>query len=176
MNNNQLGINNKKLLVDIQPNIGLDNDIRIAVIALLNRILADEAILAIKTHTTYWNYRGADVVEYQTLYKTQYETLNQISDEIAERIKVMGGYAIGSMTDFLKQTRIEDQPGIVPNNLRLLADQEAHTRNLRRDVKKCSDEYEDDGTFELLVRILRQHEKMSWMLRTLIQPEPSTDQ
>ena len=176
MNNSQLEINNKKLLVDIQPNIGLDNEIRIAVITLLNRILADEAILSIKTHTTCWNYRGPELVEHQTLYKTQYELLSQISDEIAERIKVMGGYAIGSMTDFLKQTRIEDQPGIVPNNLRLLADQEAHTRNLRRDVRKCSDEYEDDGTFELLVRILRQHEKMAWMLRVLIQPEQSDNQ
>jgi starvation-inducible DNA-binding protein len=173
MDNNRSAIHNNKLLVDIQPNIGLDSDIRVAVIGLLNTILADEAVLIIKTHAAFWNWRGVDTDEYQQFYKNQFQTLNEISDEIVERIKVMGGFTIGSMTDFLKQTRIEEQPGTIPNNLRLLADQEMHTRNLRADVRKCADEYEDDVTSELLVHILYLHEKMAWRLRTLVQPLPS---
>ncbi|MBI9049812.1 MAG: DNA starvation/stationary phase protection protein [Anaerolineaceae bacterium] len=171
MGNNHIDSRNNKLLIDIQPNIGLENDVRISIIELLNIILADEAVLTIKTRTAYWNIRGADIIEYQKLFETQYESLNHISDEIAERVRVMGGYAIGSLAEFLKVTRVEEQPGIVPDILRLLADQEAITRNLRSDARKCTEEYEDEGTFELLVSTLRLHEKMAWLLRSLIQPE-----
>ena len=41
-------------------------------------------------------------------------------------------------------------------------------RFLREDARKCTEEYEDEGTFELLVSVMRLHEKMAWMLRSYI--------
>jgi hypothetical protein len=64
------------------------------------------------------------------------------------------------------------QPGVVPDILRLLADHEASIRFLREDARKCTEEYEDEGTFELLVSVMRMHEKMAWMLRSYIENEP----
>ena len=43
---------------------------------------------------------------------------------------------------------------------------------MREDTRKCTEEYEDEGTFELLVSIMRLHEKMAWMLRSYIETEP----
>jgi starvation-inducible DNA-binding protein len=83
----------------------------------------------------------------------------------------LGGNAIGSMQEFLDYTQVDEQPGVAPDALRLLADHEASIRFLREDARKCSDEYEDEGTCALLVSVMRMHEKMAWMLRANIEPE-----
>ena len=52
------------------------------------------------------------------------------------------------------------------------ADHEASIRFLREDARKCTKEYKDEGTFELLVSLMRLHEKMAWMPRSYIENEP----
>jgi len=159
------------LQVPLQPNIGLDGNARQSVVGILNITLADEAVLKTKTRSAHWNARGADFFELHTLFETQYNQLNDISDEIAERARMLGGYAIGSLQEFLNHTRLEEQPGDVPDILRLLADHEAVIRFVRGDATKSTEEYEDEGTFDLLVSVIRLHEKMAWMLRSSLEAE-----
>ena len=163
---------NPLLNVLIQPNIGLDTDVRHAVVEILNKTLANEEVLTVKTRSAHWNVSGAGFSELHILFDSQYKQLNDISDEIAERARMLGGIAIGSLREFIKYTRLEEQPGVIPDILRLLADHEASIRFLREDARKCSEEYEDEGTFELLVGIMRLHEKIAWMLRSFIEKEP----
>jgi starvation-inducible DNA-binding protein len=175
MDHNRNDGHNTKVQVLIQPNIGLDSDVRHAVVKILNIALADEAVLKTKTRCAQWNVRGTGFFELRILFETQYQLLNQISSEIAERVQMLGGYAIGSLEEFLDYTRLEEHPGFVPDTLRLLADHEASIRCLREDSRKCTEEYEDQGTFELLVSIMSMHEKMAWMLRSYIENEPFHD-
>ncbi len=163
---------NPKLQVRIQPNIGLDSDVRHSVAEALNNTLANEAVLTFKTRNAYWNVSGDGFFELHILFDSQYKQMNDISDEIAERVRMLGGIAIGSLLEFIKYTCLDEQPGDVPDILRLLADHEAVIRFLREDARKCSEEYEDEGTFELLVGVMRLHEKMAWMLRSYIENEP----
>jgi starvation-inducible DNA-binding protein len=163
---------NPKLLVLIQPNIGLDSDVRSLVVEILNNTLANEAVLILKTRNAYWNVSGPNTYELHLLFDLQYQQLNDITDEIAERVRILGGIAIGSFYEFTQLSRIEEEPGVVPDILRLLADHESCIRFLREDARKCSEEYEDAGTFALLVGLMRMHEKITWMLRAHIQTEP----
>lgn len=156
----------------IQPNIGLDSDVRHSVVEILNITLANEAVLTVKTRSAHWNVSGAGFFELYILFNSQYKQLNDISDEIAERARMLGGVAIGSLQEFIDYTRVEEQPGIVPDILHLIADHEACIRFLREDARKCTEDYEDEGTFELLVSVMRLHEKMAWMLRSYIENEP----
>jgi starvation-inducible DNA-binding protein len=171
MQHNRNDGHSPKLSVHIQPNIGLDSEVRHSVVTLLNIILADEVVLTTKTRCAHWNVRGADFFELHTLFETQYKQLNHISDEIAERARMLGSFAIGSLEEFLHNTRLEEQPGNVPDTLRLLADHETFIRFLREDARKCTEEYEDEGTCELLVGLMRRHEKMAWMLRSYLEAE-----
>ena len=172
MEHNLNDVHNTKLQILIQPNIGLDSDVRYSVVEILNKTLANEAVLTLKTRSAHWNVSGADSYELYVLFDSQYEQLNHISDEIAERARMLGGIAIGSLQEFIHYTRVEEQPGVVPDILRLLADHEASIRFLRDDARKCTEEYEDEGTFELLVNVMRMHEKMAWRLRSYIEIEP----
>ena len=154
-----------------QPNIGLDRDIRHSVVKILNKTLANEAVLTLKTRCALWNLHGPGFHDRHTLFDVQYKQLNDISDQIAERARMLDGIAIGCLQEFLKNTRLDEQPGDVPGIMDLLEDHEAAIRFLREDAKKCSEEYEDEVTHDFLVEILYRHEKMAWMLRSQIEPE-----
>lgn len=156
----------------IQPNIGLEIDVRHPVVEILNNSLSNEAVLSQKTRGAHWNVSGTDFFELHILFETQYKQLDEIADKIAERARMLGGMAIASFEEFLEHTRLEEQSADVPDILHLLADHETVIRFLREDIRKCSEEYEDEGTIELLVSVMSLHEKMAWMLRAYIENEP----
>jgi starvation-inducible DNA-binding protein len=160
---------NTKLQVFIQPNIGLDSEVRHSIVETLNNILANEAVLTLKTRCAHWNLSGAGSFELNILFDSQYEQLNDISDEIAERVRMLGGFAVCSLQEFLNHTQLEEQSEVAPDILCLLVDHETCIRFMREDARKCTEEYEDEGTFELLVGVMRLHEKMAWMLRSYIE-------
>jgi starvation-inducible DNA-binding protein len=163
--------NKTKLQVLIEPNIGLDGDTRHSIVEILNTMLADEAVLTLKTHSAHWHVRGPGFLDLRTLFGQQYHQLTKISDEISERVRMLDGFAIGSFEEFLNATRLKEKPGEVPDVMDLLADHEASIRFLRDDARKCFEEYEDHGTFSLFARFIRLHEKMAWILRSYIEPD-----
>jgi len=170
------GGTNSKLQVSIQPNIGLDMDARHAVVETLNTFLADEAVLAMKTRSVHWHARGPGFLELRILCDQQFHQLNRVMEEIAERVRTLGGFAVSSFEEFLHSTRLKEQSGEPPDMMGLLADHEATIRFLREDVRKCFEEYEDHGTYALFVRFIRLHEKMAWILRSSIEPEFTGDE
>jgi starvation-inducible DNA-binding protein len=164
---------NDQILV-YQPNIGLSGDVRDPVVKILNTGLANEAVLSQKTRSTHWNRTGIGFLEIHILLESQYKQISEIVDKIAERTRILGGLALGSFAEILEQTEIVDRPDHTPDVLHLLADHESVIRSLREDIRKCSEEYEDEGTVELLVGVMSLHEKMAWMLRSYLEPKPIT--
>jgi starvation-inducible DNA-binding protein len=156
----------------IQPNIGLESDVRNPVVEILNNNLANEAVLSQKTRSAHWNASGKGFFELHILFETQYKQLDEITDKIAERTRMLGGNALASFEGFLAHSRLDEQSAFVPDILHLLADHETLIRLLREDIRKCTDEFEDEGTIELLVSVMSLHEKMAWMLRAYIEQEP----
>lgn len=166
------GHNPKLLPIFIQPNIGLESDVRLPIVVILNNSLANESVLSQKTRSAHWNSSGASFFELHILFETQYKQLDEIVDKIAERTRILGGMAISSFKEFLAHSRLEEDSTKVPDLLHLLADHESIIRFLREDIRKVSEEYEDEGTVELMVGVMSLHEKMAWMLRSYIENEP----
>jgi starvation-inducible DNA-binding protein len=157
--------------IQIQPNIGLESDVRHWVVEILNTNLADESVLSQKMRSAHWNVSGMGFFELHILFETQYKQLNEIIDKIAQRVRMLGGIAIASFEQFLSHTRLKERSAVIPDNLNLLADHETVIRFLREDIRKCNEEYEDEGTVELLVGMISLHEKMAWLLRSYIEPK-----
>jgi starvation-inducible DNA-binding protein len=153
-------------------NIGLDQTQREGVIALLKSLLADEYILYTKTRNFHWNVTGPRFHDLHKFFEGQYEELDETIDEVAERIRALGGVAPGSLAEFLASARLSEQKGELtsPDLMveRLLADHEAIIRSLREDVRKAIDEFGDAGTSDFLTGLMEEHEKMAWMLRSLL--------
>lgn len=83
--------------------------------------------------------------ELHQFFEDQYQALNEKVDDIAERIRALGGPAIGTLADFVQRTRLKEHPGHYPEAqamlVDLLADHELLIRQLRRDFETCADEY-----------------------------------
>lgn len=150
-------------------NTGLDDASRGGVTRILDTLLADEFVLYIKTRRFHWNVVGPHFAELHRFFESQYEQLDDIIDEIAERARALGGTAAGSLKEFLELARLAEGAGDNPAAGRmiaaLLADHESVIRNLRADLETVSGQYGDAGTGDFLTGLLEQHEKMAWMLR-----------
>ena len=153
----------------MKPNLGLGNQSRAAVVEILNRLLADEYVLYTKTRKFHWNVTGPQFNDLHKFFEAQYEALDEVVDEVAERARSLGGISLGTLAEFLEQTRLSEKPGKNPKALgmlaELLSDHEALIRELRKELKACDEEHGDMGTSDFLTGLMEKHEKMAWMLR-----------
>jgi starvation-inducible DNA-binding protein len=157
----------------MHPNIGLVDEARQGVVAMLNTVLADEYVLYTKTRNYQWNVVGLQFNDLHKFFEDQYNALNDIVDTVAERARALGGNAMGTLSEFLKSTRLQEESGDYPEARRmlanLLADHEALIRHLRVDLETCAEKYHDVGTNDFLTGLMEQHEKMAWMLRACLE-------
>jgi starvation-inducible DNA-binding protein len=85
----------------MKPNIEISDKNLKEVSTLLNTLLADEYVLYTKTRNAHWNIQGQNFMELHKFFQGQYEELDETIDEIAERIRMLGHFPIGSLKDFL---------------------------------------------------------------------------
>ena len=151
-------------------NIGLTDEQRQGVVNLLNNDLSDSYLLVIKTKKFHWDVVGPQFRTLHELWDEQYEAISMNIDAIAERIRALGGYPIGTAQGFLDNSSIREHAGDLPDAEamveRLVGDHEQIIRNLRSHIDECSDDHHDEGTADFLTAIMEQHEEMAWMLRS----------
>lgn len=155
-----------------KPEIGiLERDLQ-AVAAILRTLLADEFVLYVKTRNFHWNVVGPQFSEYHALFQRQYEALDEIVDDLAERIRTLGQVSPASLREFSAEARLKDVPGqTIPAESMLellLEDHESLIRALRKDLQICVDRYHDAGTSDFLTGLMEKHEKTAWMLRSFL--------
>ena len=154
-------------------NIGLTEEQRQGVTELLNRDLSDAYLLLIKTKKYHWDVVGPQFRSLHELWEEHYETLTENIDAIAERVRMLGGYPVGTAEGFLKYASIKEDAGTLPNAAgmveNLVVDHEQIIRNLRNHIDQCSDQYHDEGTADFLTGLMEGHEEMAWMLRSFIE-------
>ncbi len=150
------------------PNLGLDDNARQQIVTLLNKRLADQFVLYVKTLNYHWNITGPEFIQLHLLLEAQYEEQAEAADEIAERVRKLGGFALGTLDEFKQNSAIEEQPGRIPDWKEmvqcLVDDHEAVVRQLREDADK-TEELGDTFTNDFVIGLARAHETMAWKLR-----------
>ncbi len=151
-------------------NVGISESNRDNVVKILNNVLSDEYVLYTKTRNYHWNVVGPQFNDLHKFFEGQYEALNEIVDDVAERARSLGGKAYGTLAEFSQHSRLKEQPGKQPAALimvaNLQADHEAMIRTLRADLATTMEKYDDAGTSDFLTGLMEKHEKMAWMLRS----------
>lgn len=151
-------------------NIGLSESNRDSVVKILNNLLADEYVLYTKTRNYHWNVVGPQFNDLHKFFQEQYEALDEMVDEVAERARSVGGKAYGTLAEFSQHSRLKEQPGKQPAAATMVAnlqaDHEAMVRTLRADLETVMEKHNDAGTNDFLTGLMEKHEKMAWMLRS----------
>jgi starvation-inducible DNA-binding protein len=157
----------------MSPNLGIPEGHRSAVVQLLNALLADEYLLYTKTRNYHWNVIGPQFHDLHVFFQQQYAQLDEVIDDVAERVRTLGGAALGTLAEFQKHSQLSEQPSVQPAAkdmvTNLLADHEKVVRQLREDVAACNNKFFDAGTSDFLTGLMEQHEKMAWMLRAFLE-------
>jgi starvation-inducible DNA-binding protein len=156
----------------MNPSIGIADGSRSAVVTILNALLADEYLLYTKTRNYHWNVIGPQFNDLHKFFEQQYEALNEIVDDVAERARTLGGRAFGTLIEFVEHARLKEHPGQAPAAREmladLLADHETVVRQLRDDLETAAKQG-DAGTNDFLTGLMEKHEKMAWMLRAFLE-------
>jgi starvation-inducible DNA-binding protein len=156
-------------------NIGLKEEQRQGVANLLNQDLADAYLLLVKTKKYHWDVVGPQFRSLHELWEEHYEKLTENIDALAERVRALGCYPVGSMQGFLDLATLKEHAGNIPTATGMVAnlveDHEQIIRNLREHVDQCSEEFHDEGTADFLTGLMEEHEEMAWMLRSFIEGE-----
>ncbi len=150
--------------------IGIKEENRQAVTDLLQGVVANLGVLYVKTRNYHWNITGPRFHTLHLFLEEQYKELAKAADAVAERIRTLGSFSIGTMAEFTKHSVLVEEPGVRPPAdgmiESLLVDHETIIKGLREDIDKCDDDYEDTGTADFLTGLMEQHEAMAWMLRS----------
>ena len=150
--------------------IGVEENDRQEVIGLLTSLLADEYVLYTKTRNYHWNVVSPHFNDYHKFFEGQYGEIAVFIDDVAERIRQLGGKAIATLDELKSHSRLPEHPGQYPQDREMFAnlidDHESIIRNLRKDLEKCDQTYHDMGTSDFLTGLMENHEKMLWMLRS----------
>jgi starvation-inducible DNA-binding protein len=158
---------------NMKLNIELTEKSREGAVTMLNALLADDFVLGTRTRNCHWNVTGPHFHDLHKLFASQYDALDEIMDDVAERARALGGHAVGTLSELLALARLKERPGKYPSashmTAELLTGHEAVIRQLRADVIACDEKLADAGTTDFLTGLMEQHEKMAWMLRAVLE-------
>ncbi len=158
----------------VDLDIGIESGARKRVIVQLNQELANAYVALVKTKKAHWDVVGPQFRSLHLMLDEQYVVLAGAVDEYAERVRMLGGYSIATMHEFVALSELTESSSLLANATEavttLVRDQETLSRSVRRSIAVCTDSG-DVGTADLFTRILQQHEKMAWMLRSFLQGE-----
>ena len=153
-------------------NIGISNNNSKKVADELNQVLSDEFVLYTKTLKFHWNIEGRDFHALHVFLEEQYQQLQITVDAVAERIRKVGHFAFGSMKEFLANTSLKEHTSderVTEGMLsELVSDHEALIRKCRELIGDFEDKYDDKGSADFITGIMKDHEKMAWMLRASV--------
>ena len=154
----------------MKTQIGIKPEDSVQVADSLNKLLADEHVLYIKTRNAHWNVVGPDFAAQHKFFEAQYGELEEIIDQVAERIRAIGHYTEGTMEDYLKLTQLNEKSRENNDSLSfikdLLSDHEAVIIEARENITRFADDWHDLGSSDFLTGLMETHEKMAWMLRS----------
>jgi starvation-inducible DNA-binding protein len=133
----------------------------------LRQLLADVFALYVKTKNFHWHMSGPHFRDYHLLLDEHGEQIFELTDDIAERARKIGGTTIRSIADIAEHQRLEDndQELVTPRDMltELCADSQRLTRFLRTSHELC-DRYNDVATASLIETWIDQTERRTWFL------------
>lgn len=146
---------------DIKPNAV--RDISVA----LNILLADVFALYLKTKNFHWHMSGPHFRDYHLLLDEQSDQIFAITDDIAERVRKIGGTTLRSIGQVSRLQRVLDNEADYVTPLDMLAELRDDNRQLAanlRETHALCDENNDVATASLIEVWIDEAERRAWFL------------
>lgn len=157
----------KAVAADLDTPSDLPQQATDKIAATLNVLLADTFALYLKTKNFHWHMSGRHFRDYHLLLDEQSEQILATTDDMAERVRKVGGNTLRSIGQIAKlQTLKDNDEAFVPPRemLReLMNDNKTVAANMRK-AHKIIDDLEDIASASLIENWIDETERRTWFL------------
>lgn len=133
----------------------------------LNALLADVFAVYVKTKNFHWHMSGPHFRDYHLLLDEHADQIFAMTDDIAERVRKIGGTTIRSIGHIARLQRVADNDAefVTPEDMlsELREDERAMIARMRETHSLC-DDAGDVATASLLENWIDQSERRAWFL------------
>ena len=133
----------------------------------LNILLADMFGLYLKTKTFHWHVSGPHFRDFHLLLDEQAQQIFATTDDMAERVRKIGGTTLRSIGHVSRLQRIKDNNADFVTPMDMLAELRDDNKELvarMRETHGLCDEHGDVATASLLETWIDEAERRSWFL------------
>jgi starvation-inducible DNA-binding protein len=133
----------------------------------MNALLADVFALYLKTKNFHWHMSGPHFRDYHLLLDEHGDQIFAMTDDIAERVRKIGGMTLRSIGQISKMQRILDNDAGYVEPLDMIAELQEDNKTLAarlREAHDLCDEYKDVGTASMIEVWIDQTERRTWFL------------
>jgi starvation-inducible DNA-binding protein len=155
----------------VSPDLDTPNDLPQAatdrISAALNTLVADAFALYLKTKNFHWHVSGRHFRDYHLMLDEQSDAIFATTDQLAERVRKLGGATLRSIGQISRLQTIKDnnEDYVPPREmLRELMEDNKQMAAAMRKAHKLADDHEDSGTAGLLETFIDETERRTWFL------------
>ncbi|MDZ7800856.1 MAG: DNA starvation/stationary phase protection protein Dps [Trueperaceae bacterium] len=155
-----------------QTRIDIANDARKELVSLLNQQMADNADLHSQTKQAHWNVKGPDFMQLHLLFDQVAGVVEPFTDELAERVTALGGYATGTVRMAAETSTLPEFPTDATDgnaHLKALSERWAAYAASTRAALQRAGELGDPTTEDLFTEISREIDKSLYFLEAHLQ-------
>lgn len=137
---------------------------------LLNKEVANFAVLYTKLHNYHWYVKGPLFFQLHAKFEELYDEATEIYDELAERILMLGGKPVATLKQSLELASITEASGLETKEEMIkvvISDFRQIDAELKEGIK-LAEGLEDDVTVDLLTTTRASLQKHVWMLSELL--------
>lgn len=141
-------------------------------IALLNQQLADNTDLYTQTKQAHWNVKGIHFLQLHELFDEVAEMIQGYSDDLAERVTALGGYANGTVRMAAAGSSLDEYPVDATEgdaHLHAVRDRWAAYAGSTREASRKAADLNDPTTEDLFIEISRSVDKGLYFIESHLQ-------
>ena len=149
-------------------NSNLSVDTRNAVSKALYQIVAETTVTTMLAQNFHWNVTGMAFGPLHDLFQKIYEDHFEAQDELAERMKSLGSYVDGRLSNMLELSKVSECKEKI-SDVEMIKSMLNAQETLALTISGASDIAATNGdklTEDLCVERGRIHEKFAWILRS----------
>jgi starvation-inducible DNA-binding protein len=133
----------------------------------LNGLVADSFTLYLKTKNFHWHVSGPHFRDYHLLFDEHAEQIFATVDDLAERVRKLGGRTVHSVGEIAKRQSLDDNDKdfVGPADMirELMSDNKKMMKAMRQ-VHELCDKHNDVATASILENFIDGAERRNWFL------------
>src|SRR5580692_11889666 len=157
----------RKTAAPLDTPTDLSSDAVSKISAKLNEILATTFALYLKTKNFHWHVSGPHFRDYHLLLDQHGDQIFAITDDIAERVRKIGGTTLRSIGQISKLQGIEDNDETFVPAHEMLRELMNDNKHIAADMRAChelAEKHDDAATAGLLENFIDGTERRTWFL------------